>query len=255
MRKNIFSIHSLFEKTTKNSYIIKEFFKNIPTDTIYKIKFLFNFKKMKLQLDKKIKNQRILILGSGPSAMDLKNIPSDVKVFTCKRGPEILVNNNLNKDIDLYYCRKIYFLKEISKNLSLFNIISKAKIDLFITDNVELVKSICNCAIWDRSKNNYFLKKLIKPKKIKDIGKNGLHRTSIGSRLLQYAVFFQAREIYLIGIDLGEGGHFWNERTRLSGHTPIDLNFIKLMSKKYGNIYSISKKSPITRYIPFKEMI
>jgi hypothetical protein len=57
-------------------------------------------------LKKIIENQRILVIGSGPSASELKNIPEDIKIFTCNAGPRLIYKNKLKREIN----QVVYFL-------------------------------------------------------------------------------------------------------------------------------------------------
>jgi hypothetical protein len=166
----------------------------------------------------------------------------------------------LTNIVDLYFSKKDVLKQALPGSDNLSEIILSLKINLFVTNKIRWGKGFCNNVVWDETRSNYFLKKLIKPIAIDEIGENRWRRTSVGVRLLQYAVFFKAKEIYLIGIDLGRGSYFWEEKggaefnDDLTGHEPLDSNFVKLMSKKYGNIYSLSKNSPVNQFIPFKKL-
>jgi len=212
--------------------------------------------KRNLLLKKLIKNQRVLIVGSGPSAKELKKVPEDVKIFTCNRGLKLLVDRKIKKRVDLYLCHKIAMVKHYK---DIENWLPKIKIEVFIIDDLDYIKNKKELnesylrLVKDYNRNNYYLKRLIKPYKVKQIKGESLAKTSSGIRLLQYALFFGAREIYLIGIDINEKGFFWDTKN-IHKHIDIDRNFIKIVSKKYNNIYSLSKKSPITKYIKYKNL-
>ena len=215
-------------------------------------------------LKKLIKNQRVLIIGSGPSANELTYIPDDIKVFTCNVGPRILLEKKLNKAIDLYYCAK-GVISGNHKNENVIDILLKFKIGLFIISGNELNKKnskhkelydkCIDAYHKDKGINNYYLNKLIGPDKTEEIKRYALsnNRTSAGLRLLQYALFFKARQIYLVGIDISEGGYFWG-RNNIHEHLHIDKKFIGIVSKKYNNIYSAAEKSPILNYIKYRAL-
>ena len=219
------------------------------------IEVIYSFKR-NLLLKKLIKDKRILIVGSGPSAEKLGEIPNDVRVFTCKSGLRLFVDKNFERQIDLYLAyksameRSYEFLREF---------LQKTKTKIFMIDDLGYIKEKKELEgfylklLWDTGRNNYYLERLIKPYKIRQIKGKSLPRTSSGIRLLQYALFFGAREIYLIGIDISEKGYFWGTKNA-HFHLDIDRNFIKIVSKKYNNIYSLSKKSPITKYIKYKNL-
>lgn len=198
-------------------------------------------------LKRLIQGRRVLIIGSGPSASELEGIPEDVLVFTCNAGPKLLIEKKLANEISLYLCN---WLKIRKKGVEEF--LPKTRIGVFVTDNVGYVRTnnalrtCCRKILPYDLQRNYYLKKIIAPEKFPN------HKTpSVGIRLLQYALHFKAREIYLIGIDLTDGGYFWGGKNKQK-HANIDLNFIKIVTKKFGHIYSLSKKSPLASHLPYK---
>jgi len=226
-------------------------------DFLWKIKNsiweLSLYLKSRSALKKLIKGKRVLIVGSGTSAKELKEIPEDVLVFTCNAGLRLFYNKGYNK-INLYLCHKraiIYDYKDIK------SLLKKIKCRVFVIDEPGYIKKELgdsySILIKDYNDNNYYLKRLIKPYNINQIKGSSALKSSSGMRLLQYALFFKAKEIYLIGIDVNEKGYFWGERNEHK-HLDIDRNLIKIVSKKYKNIYSVSKNSPITKFIPYKNL-
>ena len=228
--------------------------------TIKASPYRYSVLKRNSELNKVIKNQRVLIIGSGPSANELKYIPRDVKILTCNIGPRLLLEKEINREIDLYYCAR-GVLGKGHKNESVIDLFSKLKINLFIIYNTKLIKKHYNLkktyakCIKDKGFNDYYLNKLIEPQKREEIKSPFLNnnRTSAGVRLLQYALYFKAKEIYLIGIDINEEGYFWG-RNNIHEHLCIDKNFIEIVSKKYNNVYSASENSPIVRYVKYKPL-
>lgn len=251
-----------YNQVIKNLQTCEKFLKEKLKVIIYELLFLLSFSKSKKLFKEVIENQKVLIIGSGSSVKDLKNIPNHVKVLSCKRSPKFLIDNNLGNVVDLYFSKKDVLKQARPGSDNLSKILSALRINLFVTDNLRWGKLFSSNVVWDETRSNYFLKRLIRPLTVNELGENYWRRTSVGVRLLQYAVFFEAKEIYLIGIDLGRGSYFWEKTnpkskasiSKMSGHEPLDSNFIKLMSKKYGNIYSLSKNSPITQFIPFKKI-
>jgi hypothetical protein len=204
-----------------------------------------------------IKNQRVLILGSGPSANDIKSIPKDVKIFTCNASPKVLIDKKIRHEIGIYLCSKgnLWRIREKTKEYSKF-----MKVHFFLTDDVKYLKKrgIFNGKvkhmIEDSCTNNYYLRKLMAPQKIIRTPKHSSNHTSSGFRLLQYALYFGAKEIYLAGLDGGFGGYAWGEKTIDEDHRIIDNDFIRIISRKYNNIYSTSIKSPIVKFIKYKKL-
>lgn len=206
-----------------------------------------------------IRDKRVLILGSGPSANDLKRIPDDVLIFACNYSPKILLENNMKNKIDLFvtseYC--MHANKKIEK------LFKNIKTQFFLTNNMKYIKTNIKKGysklLYRKDHNNYYLNKLIGLKDINKIKGTSNPWNSTGIILLQYALYFKAKEIFLIGMDLNEG-HFYNQKRLDNGekyiyeHKDIDHNFMKIISKKYDHIFSASKNSPITRYILYKKL-
>ena len=223
--------------------------------------YRYSVLKRNAALNKIIKNQRVLIIGSGPSANELGHIPPDVKILTCNIGPRLLLDKKIKRKIDLYYCAR-GVMHGGHKNENTIGLLAKVKINVFIIYDTRLVKkqpdlkkTYAQC-LEDKGSNDYYLHRLIKPQTIEDIEDPRLsnNRTSAGVRLLQYALYFQAKEIYLLGIDLNEEGYFWG-RNNTHKHLVIDKNFIETVSQRYTNIYSASEKSPIVRYVTYKPLL
>lgn len=211
------------------------------------------------ELKKIIKNQRILIIGSGPSANELENIPGDFKILTCNIGPRILLDKKISKVIDIYYCVP-GAIEGGHSNENVINLLSKFKINLFIyptkwIKNNSSLKKVYSRCVKDYAFNDYYLNKLIGPRKTEEIKINLLsnNRTSSGLRLLQYALYSKAKEIFLIGIDINQEGYFWG-KSNIHDHLCIDRNFMEIVSKKYNNVYSAAKNSPVVRYVKYKPL-
>ena len=135
---------------------------------------------------------------------------------------------------------------------------TEIKVNISLTNNFYFLKKrrrlyySYSHILQNNNSDNYYLRSLIKPHAVKDImGNSILPWTSSGMRLLQYALFFGAKEIYVTGLDLGRGGYSWG-RSNHWCHEDIDENFVKIISKKYRNVYSLSAKSPIAKYIRVK---
>jgi 2-polyprenyl-3-methyl-5-hydroxy-6-metoxy-1,4-benzoquinol methylase len=212
---------------------------------------------------KLIEDQKILIIGSGPSAQELTGIPDDVKVLTCNAGLRLFVNKNFDRRVDLFLCRRKAMIEDYP---DIEELLCQVKTNLFLMDDLNYTKGLKKLEgaylqlIRDHQKDNHYLRRLLRPNTILDIKVDEVTWTSAGIRLLQYALYFKAKEIYLIGIDLNHNGYFWGEKRQYQ-HTgakirhkhPIDLNFLKFVSNKYKNVYSLSKTSPILKYLPFKD--
>ena len=215
------------------------------------------------ELVNKVKGKRVLILGSGPSANDLKSIPEDVIIFTCNFGPQLLLDKGLRTDIELYICMGITFKRYPGKNKDIVGLLSKINLKYMVTEDKRLFENIFHkTTIEDSNRNSYYLKKIIHPHKCNEIFKGITSGYSTGNHLIQYALALEAKEIYIIGMDGGFKVHFWSnpddineEEKRIFEHGEFDRRFIEILSKKYNYIYSISKSSPINKYLNYKELI
>jgi hypothetical protein len=209
-----------------------------------------------------IEGKRVLIIGSGPSASELEEVANDMVILTCKRALKIFEEKKINRPIDLFLCCK----NTIHKNGSVEDLLQKIKTNLFVMDDLNYtrhrnkLKGSYAQLIPDDGKDNFYLKRLIEPHELREFERaarfsNGSSKTlkhvSSGVRLLQYALYFKAKEIYLIGLDLNNEGYFWGEPKKQK-HLEIDHFFINVISKKYKNVYSLSPTSPILKYFPHK---
>src|SRR5262249_46645056 len=207
-----------------------------------------------------IAGRRVLVLGTGPSANDLQSIPEDVVILTCKLGPEILADKNLQRTVDLYYYANIRADRAgRDKRLHLASVVRGARIGTLVCESlltladVLPLKSRYAQLLLDFRSNQFLLRRLIAPKRIADIrGRSFCPWTSTGARLIQYALYFGAREISMIGIDLGQNGYSSGRSMRTWYHEDIDRNFLELMSKRHDHVYSLSPNSPIADFFPVR---
>lgn len=218
------------------------------------LKQILNAPRRDSVLQKIIKNKRVLIVGAGPSAHDLKEIPDDVIIMTSKGSIKIFSEKHITKNIDIYLCRERYSTQQCLPGEKTIDFILKNSINLIITDNTNWGKSISNNVLEDPTADNYYLKKILKPVAIEEISGDGLKYTSSAIKLLQYAIFFRAKEIYLIGVDVEKIGYFWDPKVVTGGHLPIDLNFIRLIASRQDNIYCASPNSPMLKYLKYKPL-
>jgi len=202
-----------------------------------------------------IHGNKILILGSGPSSAELDDIPDDVKIFTCNRGPKLLLQKGIARKIDLFMSTK----GKINRVRMAEDFLKDVLVDHYAIDNQKFIEdhplldTTKSTVLYDDGMDDIYLKHLMAPLQTKDICGTSFHPwTSTGMRLLQYALYFGAAEVYLIGIDLGKEGYFWGENRSEWLHHDIDENFIQIMSERHSNIFSLSQKSPIIGYIPAK---
>ena len=203
-----------------------------------------------------IKNRRVLIVGSGPSASELDGIPNDVLIFTCNRGLMLFPETSLKRRVDLYLCQTGGMTDTYADIEAL---VMRVKTNLFLINKPGFIKrkrsmeGAYSRIVEDKVQYNYYLRRLIKPYTLSQIKGQYAAFTSSGMRLLQYALFFQAKEIYLIGVDVDHSGYFWKKKN-IHWHLDIDREFIRIVSQKYKNVYSASQSSPISTYLKYKRL-
>lgn len=203
-----------------------------------------------------LRGRRVLVLGSGPSANDLETVPDDVVVLTCKAGPKILVDKGLCRDIDLYYYPSFRVDPAGRERRRLLaSIVGQSRIDCLVCEDlmtlidVAPLKARYSRLLMDFTANQLLLRRLIAPATVRQIrGRAFCPWTSTGVRLVQYAAYFGAREIYMIGVDLGQHGYATGEAARPWHHEDIDDNFLRVISRRCAHVYSLSEHSPVARH-------
>lgn len=204
-----------------------------------------------------IRNRRILIVGSGPSASELEDVPKDVLIFTCNRGLKLFLASAINRKVDLYLCQT-GGMTDTYKDVE--TLLVKVKTSIFVINKPGFIRRKENLEgsyskiVEDKVQYNYYLRRLIKPYTLRQIKGRYAAFTSSGMRLLQYALFYRAKEIYLIGVDIDQAGYFWKKKN-LHWHMDIDREFIRIVSGKHNNIYSASKRSAITEYLKYRRLV
>ena len=211
-------------------------------------------------LDTLLRGKRVLVLGSGPSATDLESIPEDVVVLTCKLAPAVLSDKNLRRRVDLYYYPSLRVdAVGRERRQQLASLVRQMCIDLLVCEDlltlldVLPLRAAYSRLVMDFTANQRLLRHLIAPTTVKDIrGRSYCPWTSTGVRLIQYAVYFGAREIFVIGIDLGANGYASGDAMRGWHHEDIDGNFLKILSDRHDHLYSLSANSPVAEYFPVR---
>jgi hypothetical protein len=207
-----------------------------------------------------LRGRRVLVLGSGPSANDLEAVPDDVVLLTCKAGPKILVDKGLRCNIGLYYYPS-FRVDPVGRERRrlLASVVGQSKIDCLVCEDlmtlidVVPLKARYSRLLMDFTANQLLLRRLIAPATVGQIrGRAFCPWTSTGVRLVQYAVYFGASEIYLIGIDLGQRGYATGEAARPWHHEDIDDNFLRVISRRRPHVYSLSEHSPVSRHLPVR---
>jgi len=208
-------------------------------------------------LGRLIRNRRVLIVGSGPSASELDDIPKDVLIFTCNRGLKLFLGSTVNRKVDLYLCQT-GGMTDTYKDIE--TLLMRVETNIFVINKPGFIRRKKNLEgsyskiVEDKVQYNYYLRRLIRPYSLRQIKGQFAAFTSSGMRLLQYALFYGAGEMYLIGIDIDRAGYFWKKKN-IHWHIDIDREFIRIVSGKHKNMYSASKRSPITTYLKYKRLV
>lgn len=206
-----------------------------------------------------IAGQRVLIVGTGPSAAELGAIPDDVRIFTCKDGLALFAARPERRPIDVYACIRSRLVRETR----LAELFERTRPAIVMSNDPKYLqqhpglRGLSSTLLFDAGDDNTIVDKLIAPLSVRDICGNALRaKISTGMRLLHYAVHLGAREVYLLGIDLGRNGYVWGRREadRPWNHEDIDDNFIAALSRKYDHVFSVSPNSPIAEYLPCRSM-
>ena len=216
-----------------------------------------------LHLKNLIEGKRVLIVGAGPSIAQLSHIPEDVVLFSMNLGPQALLDNNLPSHIDLHMLNKRMSLDEeylrknelLSKKFTVSTLLYR-DISFLRTTDIQNFETV----IYDRSigrKDDHLLRKLKKQWSKKDQMTLANDITpSSGMRLLEYALFYRAKEVYLAGMDLDTSKYKEQKENMIyaTAHMRADHALIKLVGKYYNNVFT-AVKSPIEDSIPFKKLV
>ena len=204
-----------------------------------------------------LEGEKVLIIGPGISSMELDRIPEGVKILTANTAAKILIDRFPEKTIDLFI--GVQSMANRKKLRNLLPKLAQAKVGLFLFDDRHYLKKkiglngIYSRPLYDDGLDAHYLKKLIRPKRPSDLKtESGISWTSAEIRLLQMALYFGAREIYLIGVDFTVGKAFWKTNNRRHQYAGIDEHFIDIIRQKYRHVYSLSKQSPIAQYLPYR---
>jgi hypothetical protein len=203
--------------------------------------------------------RRVLIVGTGPTAAELGSIPDDVVICTCKDGLHLFAERSDRRAVDIYAS----IGSRLRTEPRLAELLARTRPRVLMSNDMKYVRrsrelrGLYSTLVYDSGEHNAIVDKLIAPLSVRDIRGTAFRlKLSTGMRLLHYAVHFGASEIYLLGIDLGQKGYVWGERkaNRPWNHADIDENFIRIMSTRYGNIFTLSNNSPIARYLPRRRL-
>ncbi|MBI3252512.1 MAG: hypothetical protein HYZ52_04260 [Candidatus Omnitrophica bacterium] len=219
-------------------------------------------------LGRLLHGQRVLIVGSGPSASVISHIPPDVRVLTCNAGMQVLLDKGLEPRVDLWFIIRSKNDKMLTvngcsatKKKWIDALAQQSRARAIVTNDPSYIlmqgayRGRYKHLFWDGGRDPRYLNRLIRPERVEMIrGRSSVPATSSGLRLLQYALYHGAREIYLAGIDFGRNGYAWGPNANPWKHDDIDENFIKIVSRKHYHVFCLSETSQLAAYIPVKHL-
>lgn len=213
-----------------------------------------------------LNQQRVLIVGSGPSAAQLAEIPEDIVLLCSNASSLVLLNRELGKPIDLLSCDyQIYFRYRHHMK----QIFPKQKVKVFATNyphalmNLDEVRYNCLRVVRGLP-YHWFYDGFFAPLKREDLvneipSVNTSLIPSNGMRLLLYSLACSAKEIYLSGIDFWEGGwfkgHIHQHKKEDNFHYEIDHGIARHLSAKSKNIFSACEASAASYYFPYRSLL
>lgn len=217
-------------------------------------KNLFHSYKVSEDQEKQIRNviegRNVLILGSGPSAAQLNNIPEDWVVLTCNEGLSLYKNiTGSHKPVGLF----LITMSKIKRLPKILLDLNHSEALLIGVDHPKALASKLSssnsCIFKDDGMSPHMLQQLLPNIDLAKLKGRSKHPwTSSGIRLLQYALFYRAKNIYLSGIDFGQGGYAWGALHGPWMHQDIDVNICKKLSDHNQNIRSLSLTSPSSEF-------
>lgn len=198
--------------------------------------------------------RRVLVLGTGPSAAELGAVPDDVVIATCKLGLRLVAERLPGRRVDLYTC----FRSSLETYADLVDVFQRTRPRIFMFSDLRYIRrrrdldGTYSTLLRETGSDNYILRRLIAPLKVGDIrGSAYRAKTSSGIKLLQFALYYGAAEVHVLGIDFGRRGYYSGETDvgKRWHHDDIDENFVRLMSERHDNLYSASGSSPVCEYL------
>lgn len=209
-----------------------------------------------------IRGKSVYVVGSGPSAKDLKTIPVDAVVMTCNLGPLILKDIGFDRRIDVYFAvashpkKKVLIDRENHHKAALiYNCMSNCDIRALLINHWGFFRQSKKAkyqTLWyDGLRHKRYLNRILGKKSLRNYDIK--EWTSTGIRLIQMALFYGAKDIVITGVDLGREGYVWGESLNPWKHLGVDEKVLKLMSERYDNIYCLTDATPAHHYFPTKE--
>lgn len=210
-----------------------------------------------------IRGKRVLILGAGHSAHDLTTVPDDVVVLSCNMGPLMLLEKGFVPHVDLYIVNRAAF-KNYGKPL--VAMLAQISIGVLLSREPEHIVQLGETVRYEHlfhdrtTRSTFYLEDLVSPSPVSSIlEQDDTMFTSTGVALLQYALFFEASEVYLAGIDLDVDvrGHVLvpSQTPGYHYHKGPDRKFFAWMVEHHRNVFSISPTSPITALVPSRTFV
>jgi hypothetical protein len=202
---------------------------------------------------KVFENKDVFLIGSGPSANSITEIPTEAIVACCNFSPEAIESLLKSRSIDVYLTSK----EALLSGGVIENILKKYRVDYCIHNQLNLPKKL-------PVKNNQFyltqdvtIARIVTPelsyKEIQDINsKNENTILSSGMQLLSYILLSNPRSVILAGIDTDLSVEYFDNLSynndyksyKKNNHYIMDKLFLERVAKEHKNII-VPKTSPI----------
>ncbi len=202
------------------------------------------------KLRQTVENKRVLVLGSGPSANNLKRIPKDMIVLGCNFSPALLPN-----DQEVHGLLTTSFAVKDSPEIQ--SVLETREFQWLASNKPRLIPSQ-HKACSRKAKYIQIFGDLIdlKPLLNKRMGlfKNGQwYFFSSGVQLILLALAAGAREVYVSGIDTSREVIYAQGRSykkdsayKKNQHLHADLHALHEIAQNNYPVYSLHQESPLS---------
>ena len=203
-----------------------------------------------------IEGQKTLIVNSAASAFSLAQLPADVKILACDHAAGLCADEKFTRTLDLYLCSK-----RVLKRKQLKQLFAKIRAQVFLSDDLSFIrrrkdlKRAYACLLYDDGMDDFYINRLFGAAEVQKLRQRNNRPVSPPFRLLQIALHYGAREVYLCGVDFTEKRYAWEGQEPGLRYSDSDENFLKVVSRKFKNVFNLSAQSPVSDYLPFKNVL
>jgi hypothetical protein len=203
------------------------------------------------KFQKLIRDNRVVIVGTGAAAADIQPFGENARFLVCDGGFSAFVNGRSGKTMDLFLCSQPVIRKKFVKNK-----LSEINPGVFLSDDLGFIKKKKGKKHWsgslirDYRYDRPFTQKLLTPSELREVGLEEIASSEL--RLLQIALYFKPKEVYIVGDEFLNNRYVWDDPHENGDLLTAKEKFFKIVSKKYPNIFCVSKESLLAKYLPIK---